>query len=367
MANAGASAVSGPGTPKWKIVGGVLLLIVALIAMWLLAMMTKGPPKKDMSAITGPASSIGETGDYHPLRREVVAEAPRSLPAPNPAAAPAIPFTGGAQPPRAVRIDSFQATASTTTTSRGQTTQVAQAAYPRVTTGDAALAEPQTSNALAQRVGTPSPPDTAVAGLLPDRNLFLAMGTPIPCATESPIRTDVPGILRCKTAKPVKGASGLVDLLDPGTWAIIEIGVPMARGSSRAFGVVKRLQTPQGCVVNIASPIADQIGTAGLDGDIDTHFWERFQGYMMVAFLDMVSQTAALAASNALSKSTGGGNSLSFNQFGSIGGNLGRESFGTDQNIPPTLSTPQSRNIVVMSMQDIDMRGCFSLRKSGGR
>jgi len=31
-------------------------------------------------------------------------------------------------------------------------------------------------------------------------------------------------------------------------------------------------------------------------------------------------------------------------------------------NIPNTLSTRQARNLVVVAMQDIDMRRCFTLR-----
>jgi type IV secretion system protein VirB10 len=183
----------------------------------------------------------------------------------------------------------------------------------------------------------------------------------MPCITEQPIRTDVPGPFRCKVPEPVFSTSGKVPLLDRGTWIFGQIREPLGRGSSRASAVVTRLETPQGCLVKLQAPVGDQIGTAGIDGEIDTHFWQRFQGIAMIALLDAVSQTAAIAAANALSGGSHNGNSLNFFQFQGMGQQLGRGTFDQDVNIPPTLSTLQARNLVVMSMQDIDMRGCFKL------
>jgi type IV secretion system protein VirB10 len=220
---------------------------------------------------------------------------------------------------------------------------------------------------LAQKVAAASDPGTSVAHVLPDRNLIITKGTPIgTCTTESPIRTDVPGQVRCKLSNAVYSASGRVRLLDPGTYAVVETSEPLQRGMDRAFGVVTRLETPTGCIVDLKSPIADQIGTAGIDGEIDAHFWERIKGQVVIAMLDFATQTAALAASNALSNATTSGNSVSFNQFGRIGGNAGR-GFESDANIPSTLSTPQARNLVIQAMTDIDMRGCYALRATGGR
>jgi type IV secretion system protein VirB10 len=220
-------------------------------------------------------------------------------------------------------------------------------------------------DALGDRLQAGADQDTSVTTRLPDRNLFITMGTPIGCITEQPIRTDVPGPFRCKVAAPVYSTSGKVPLLDRGTWVVGQVRDPLARGMTRAFAVVTRLETPQGCLVKLRAPVGDQIGTAGIDGDVNTHFWERFKGIAMIALLDIAGQTAALAASNALANSSRNGNSLSFNQFQGAGQQLGQGTFQSDVNIPPTLSTPQARDLVVMAMSDIDMRPCYRLRATG--
>ncbi len=212
---------------------------------------------------------------------------------------------------------------------------------------------------LADRLQAGDDMDTAVATMLPDRNLFITMGTPMACTPEQPINTDQPGPFRCKVSAPVFSTSGAVPLLDAGTWFVGQVRESLQRGRKRAFAVMTRIETPQGCLIRLRAPVADQLGEAGLDGEVDNHFWERFRGLAAVAFLDAASQAAATAASNALASRNG--NSVSFNTFGGIGGQAGR-GFAEDTNIPPTLRRNQARPILVMAMQDLDMRPCFRLR-----
>ncbi len=207
---------------------------------------------------------------------------------------------------------------------------------------------------------------TAVAKMMPDRNLFISMGTGMPCITEQPINTNVPGPFRCKVPTSVYSASGSVSLLDPGTWIVGDFSDPLKRGMDRAFGTVRRLETPQGCIVNIKAPVGDQMGTPGLDVEVDTHFWERFRGYAMIALLDAAGQAAAIGATQALvGKEGGDGNNMNLYQLQGVGRQIGQDTYGDDINIPSTGKSRQSRNIVITAMQDIDMRNCFSLRMKG--
>lgn len=220
-------------------------------------------------------------------------------------------------------------------------------------------------DALSDRLQAGDDMEISVATMLPDRNLFITMGTPMACTPEQPINTDQPGPFRCKVSAPVYATSGAVPLLDPGTWFFGQVRESLQRGRRRAFAVMTRIETPQGCLVRLRAPVADHLGEAGLDGEVDNHFWERFRGLAAVAFLDAASQAAATAASNALSNRSG--NSISFNQFGGIGGQAG-QGFAEDTNIPATLRRNQARPILVMAMQDLDMRPCFRLRtREAGR
>jgi type IV secretion system protein VirB10 len=347
--------------PMSRLRKGLLLLSGAVVAAGITWLTSEGDkvdrtlPDRQIRP-----EAVGEIGSpFVPIPREAP-PAPPVVPTPVAARPPAhavpVPNSGWQLPSLAplarpaVAISQFQASAAP-----------AQPATTPVATGgqqDKARAGAGEGDALNVRLNAGEDAGTAVTTLLPDRNLFMTMGTPIACVTEQPIRTDVPGPFRCKVPTPVYSTSGAVPLLDPGTWVFGRIAESLERGSTRAFGVVTRLETPQGCLIKLRAPIGDQLGTSGIDGEIDTHFFERFQGVALLALLDAAGQAAALAASNAVGNGTG----VQFNQFQLGGRQLGEGSFGDDVNIPSTLATHQARNIVVMAMQDIDMRACFRLR-----
>lgn len=203
---------------------------------------------------------------------------------------------------------------------------------------------------------------TVTASVLPDPHLFLTVGTGLPCISEQPINTDVPGPFNCVIRGNVMGHSGAVSLLDNGTKIFGRIVENVGRGKRRTFGVVTRVTTPanpQSCIINLRAPIGDQIGTPGVDGEVDTHFFERFRGHALMALFDVASQTAAIAASRAISPDNG----VSFNQFEMAGRELGEGTFGDDVNIPPTLKRAQAQRMLIFVMDDIDMRACYKLRR----
>lgn len=199
---------------------------------------------------------------------------------------------------------------------------------------------------------------TAVAYRLPDRNLFLTEGTPMACVPDAPVTSDVEGSFRCKVPHPVFAASGNAPLLDAGTWISGRVGAGLRRGQRRLFVTFTKIETPDGCMVRIRAPGADALGQAGLDGEIDNHFFQRFGAYIGMAFLDTAMQAAVLAASNAVGRNRG----INFFQFQNAGRQGGRDLFAEDAAIPPTLHRPQAEPIVVRLTQDVDFRPCWRLR-----
>ena len=202
----------------------------------------------------------------------------------------------------------------------------------------------------------------AVAYRLPDRNRFLTEGTPLACIPDAPITSDVAGAFRCKVREPVFATSGNVPLLDGGTWISGRVGEGLRRGQRRLFVTFTRIEAPDGCMVRIRAPGADALGQAGLDGEIDNHFFQRFGAYIGMAFLDAAMQGAVLAASNAAGRNSG----LQFYQFQNAGRQGGRDLFAEDAAIPPTLYRNQAEPVVVRLTQDVDMRPCYRLRAVGG-
>jgi type IV secretion system protein VirB10 len=333
----------------YALLGGVTLFGIGWIT-------PQTPEKEKVDERYTRADKVGEIGN--PFVPIPASTAPPTPPAVIPAAANRPPAAPGwtmpsmgppPGPSRPVPISQFQAAG-------GIAQQPPAGTAPSGTVN--ASTRGSGSDALSDRLNVGEDGETAVATMLPDRNLFLTMGTPMPCILEQAIWTDVPGPFRCKVPTPVYSTSGAVPLVDSGTWIFGRISEPLARGSTRAFAVVTRLETPQGCLVKLRAPIGDQLGTPGIDGEIDTHFFERFRGVAMLALLDAAGQAAAIAASRAI----GGENGISFNEFQSGSRDLAQGSYGDDINIPSTLRTHQARRIMVMAMSDVDMRPCFKLR-----
>ena len=360
-----ASPISKPPMKWWK---KVLILLACLLVILLLAIMGM------VGTVTQPvnqeirADQVGGAGrPFVPLPSD--AEAPPPVQAPQQSAQQAVARPGAAPAPRgmmdrilpgmpgglpaqqSVQIRHFQAKGT-------RATSVDMGSGGTGSNAEVASGGSRTGDVLDNKLNAGADPDTVVASRLPDRNLFLTMGTGMPCISEQPINTDVPGPFRCKVKGNVMSTSGNVSLLDDGTWIFGRMTESLARGKRRAFGVVTRVETPDGCLIKLRAPVGDQLGTSGVDGEIDTHFFERFRGAALLALFDIASQTAAIAASNAI----GGGNGISFNQLEMGARDLGEGTVGDDVNIPPTLKAAQAKRILITIMEDIDMRKCYALR-----
>jgi type IV secretion system protein VirB10 len=105
------------------------------------------------------------------------------------------------------------------------------------------------------------------------------------------------------------------------------------------------------------SPGADVMGQAGLDGEVDSHFFERFRGAMLLAFLDTGLQAAATVASNALNDGSG----VTFNQFQSGGQRVTSQALESDINIPSTLRRHQAEPMTVFVARNLDFSDVYRL------
>lgn len=343
--------------------------VIGLVGLGLLSLVgivyfTSGSPA-DRAPQARPAEGApGQIGaTFEPYQPPPPVRAALPMPMPQPAPSPLSPITAavGAQP-RGYQPTPLMAFGGPQGTNQGAEAQAGAGGAVLGSSGGGSAAG---GSGLAARLRAEDQP-AAIATRLPDRNLFLTEGTPIPCVPDSPITSDVEGAFRCKLPEAVYATSGAVPLLDAGTWIVGRVDSGLRRGQRRLFAVMTRVETPQGCLVRIRAPAADALGQAGLDGEIDTHFFQRFGAYIGMAFLDSGMQAAVLAASNAAGRNGNGG--VSFYQFQNAGRQGGQSLFAEDAAIPATLRRNQAEPIVVRLTQDVDMRPCFRLRlREAGR
>ena len=139
-----------------------------------------------------------------------------------------------------------------------------------------------------------STPVAAVrAEVLPAQRLLLPKGAFIDCTLETAIDSTLPGMTTCVMATDVFGVDGKVVLLERGTKLIGETRGQVQQGQARIFVLWTEARTPAGVVVPLASPGADELGRAGLPGEVNRHFWERFGAAMLISVIGGAVESAS--------------------------------------------------------------------------
>lgn len=203
------------------------------------------------------------------------------------------------------------------------------------------------------RMLTPTQLQGSRAGTLGNRDFIVAMGTSIPCVLETALSSDQPGFTSCVINRDVLSDNGRVVLMEKGTQVVGEYRGSLRRGQKRLFVLWNRAKTPKGVIVTLASPATDALGRAGIDGHIDTHWWERFGSAILLSIVgDMTSyandqlQDSGVEAQNTTS----------------AGQQAAAIAVEQSINIPPTLLKHQGDLVSIFVARDLDFSGVYRLR-----
>ena len=219
-----------------------------------------------------------------------------------PAAAPAAPITEApapavaviTPPPRAMTVEPRLATPASQPSLRWRSPALVvdlsnpAAARPvQLAQNEAQPEQPSglsAEEAFASRVtgGATSP---ARATRLRDVARVAPQGTMIPAVLETAINSDLPGSVRAVVSQDVRGFDGSTVLIPRGSKLIGQYRSGVALGQSRAFVVWSRILTPDGVSIDVGSPATDPLGRGGLEGETDTHFFQRFGGSILLSLL----------------------------------------------------------------------------------
>ena len=198
----------------------------------------------------------------------------------------------------------------------------------------------------------------ARAGVLPDRDMMLTQGSMIDCQLETKIVSTVPGMTTCYTTRDIYSTNGRVVLLDSGSKVVGQYQGGMTQGQARIFVLWTRVETPNGVIINLDSPGAGPLGEGGLGGYVDTHFWERFGGAIMLSMIGDLGDYAS-------NKASGSGNDrITFGNTSDAGKDMAATALENTINIPPTLYKNQGERLQIFVARDLDFRGVYSLERN---
>lgn len=199
---------------------------------------------------------------------------------------------------------------------------------------------------------TSTPTPSRRAGMLGDRNFVLAKGSFVNCALQTRLDSTIPGMTACVVTRNVYSDNGKVLLVERGSTVSGEYQSNMRQGMSRIYVLWDRIKTPNGVVVRLESPATDALGGAGLPGYVETHFWKRFGGALMLSLVDDVAAGITRESNGA----------QSFNSTGEATQSMAAEALKSTINIPPTLYKNQGEEVGIYIARDLDFSEVYRVQ-----
>lgn len=192
--------------------------------------------------------------------------------------------------------------------------------------------------------------DRVHASTLANKSYTIAQGSMIRGVLETAIQSDLPGFIRAEVAHDVYSFDGSHLLIPKASRLVGQYRSALVRGQTRVFVIWDRLLRPDGASILIGSPGTDLLGRAGLEGDLDTHFFKIFGASVLLSLVD-----GAIAMGVASVRDSSGSNTTILQNTNSL--NRAAEiALENSINIPPTIHIAQGTAIQVFVARDLDFR-----------
>lgn len=184
----------------------------------------------------------------------------------------------------------------------------------------------------------------------------LHQGKVIPAVLGRNINTDLPGEVTAYVTSDVYDSLGNGDMLIPkGSVLVGQFNSEVAIGQGRVMFAFQRLIMPDGRSFDLPGNRAYDVGgAAGLEGDVNNHFFKMFASAFMVAWVsDKVTQPPNVTV-------IGGGNSTS--PAGQVLVEVSRTILNRNKNIKPTVTVEKGERINIEVKRDMEFPGPYNRR-----
>ncbi|WP_454887809.1 type IV secretion system protein VirB10 [Sphingomonas oryzagri] len=191
--------------------------------------------------------------------------------------------------------------------------------------------------------------ETARATVVPDRAFLLSAGTLVPCTLQTAINSTQAGYVSCVIGHDVYSEDGRVVLLDKGTKVLGQYSGGIAQGQARLFVLWTRALTPRGVAIDLGSPASDDLGRAGMAGGVDTMFWQRFGGALMLSVLEDLGNIASSHFAGAGTQTT------------QVPADTAGVALQNTINIRPILKKNQGDQVAIFVAKDFDFSSVYNV------
>lgn len=204
---------------------------------------------------------------------------------------------------------------------------------------------------------TPATLDGTSAVRMKNRDFIITKGNTIDCVLNTKFDSTVVGMITCTVTRNIYGASGRVVLIDRGSRVSGEYQGGMQQGQKRVFILWNRIETPKGVIININSPAAGSLGEAGVNGRVNSKFWQRFGGAMLVSLVNDLGR----AVSEAAAEKTIGGD-VYLENSSQTANQMATAELEKSINIPPSLIKHQGDRLSIYVARDVWFGDVYGLQ-----
>jgi len=221
---------------------------------------------------------------------------------------------------------------------------------------------------------TPASPDyeeSALPGVVTsypvDRSRVLTADRYIPAVLENTLNSELPGRVIAVVERPVFGEDQRWVLIPAGSRIIGQYRAAAKYGQSRLDITWSRIIRPDGVNINIEGSGSDVMGRAGVPGDLDSRFAEKYGGSLLTSVIGAAG-TWALANNSTISTSALGttqtlsGRTQAANRLGNDVDNLAQRMVQDNLDIRPVLTVPAGTRLTIVPAEDIWLRDPNHLR-----
>lgn len=189
----------------------------------------------------------------------------------------------------------------------------------------------------------------------PGNDLMLFQGTVIPAVLARRVNSDMPGVITARVSMDVYDSRTSRRLLLPkGALLVGAYNSDVQAGQSRVQFAFTRLKMPDGSTFDLPGATgSDAAGQAGVEGDVDRHFFRSFGSALLMGVLaDRVTKITALP--NGGLNGQGG-----LSATGQVFVDTARAELERHRSIPPTVTLEEGMRINVEVVRDMGFANIY--------